>query len=270
MVLYPAAIITRRLLTNTWNIWCVVLIIALATRIRAQDLEDTEVSSDLPTQVLAGMYMSHSLYRLDAFDCDEPEDVITQSIPDSCAVEAEEQEDVDKEFETKQDYTILQKVPTFKYAATLCTQHRSQHYYNCVWVSHIRVAAPAKIYTQEVLQIDECLTASRARVYLDSTSGIQHTLMPNVEVNYLQSVVDGSITYNGSDPQCSGKDPIVDGHRVASLLTTESLEFTIRVVMVREEYDTGDIIIWENGVSIPAAYKHDGGMTTDFGTLVFS
>ena len=88
--------------------------------------------------------------------------------------------------------------------------------------------------------------------------------MPNVEVNYLQSVVDGSITYNGSDSHCSGKDSMVDGHRIESLLTTESLEFTIRVVTVREEYDTGNIIIRENGVSIPAAYKQNRGMTTDF------
>ena len=73
MVLLPATIITRRLLTNAWNSWCVVLIIALATRVGAQDLEDTEVNSDLPAQVLAGMDMSHSSYRLDAFDCDKPE-----------------------------------------------------------------------------------------------------------------------------------------------------------------------------------------------------
>ena len=39
--------------------------------------------------------------------------------------------------------------------------------------------------------------------------------------------------------------------------------------MVREEYDTRDIIIRENGVSIPAAYQQNGGMTTNFGTLVF-
>ena len=93
--------------------------------------------------------------------------------------------------------------------------------------------------------------------------------MPNLEVNCLQSVVEGSLTYDGPDPHCSGKDSMVDGHRIKSLLTTESLEFTIRVVTVREEYDTGDIIIWENGVSIPAQYKQNAGMTTDFGTLVF-
>ena len=128
---------------------------------------------------------------------------------------------------------------------------------------------PVKVYSHETLKVDQCLTASMARVYLDSESGIQHTLMPNVEVNYLQSVVEGSITYNGSDSHCSGKDSMVDRNRVASLLTTESLEFTIRVVMVREEYDTGDIIIRENGVSIPAAYKQTGAIDTNFGTLVF-
>ena len=63
---------------------------------------------------------------------------------------------------------------------------------------------------------------------------------------------------------------MVDGERVASLLTTENLEFTIRTVTVREEYDTGDIVIKENGVSIPAAYKQNTGMNTDFGTLVFN
>ena len=82
-------------------------------------------------------------------------------------------------------------------------------------------------------------------------------------------MVEGSITYDGSDPHFSGRDSQVEGHRIKSLLTTESLEFTIRVVTVREEYNTGDIIIRENGVSIPAAYKQNAGMTTDFGTLVF-
>ena len=111
--------------------------------------------------------------------------------------------------------------------------------------------------------------ASSARVYFDPTSGIQHTLNANLEVYYLQSVVERSISYDGSHSHCSGKDSQVDSHRIESLLTTESLEFSIRIVTVREEYDTRDIIIKENGVSIPAAYKQNRGMTTDFGTLVF-
>ena len=119
-----------------------VVVIVLATQTGAQDLEDMEVSSVPPNQVLAGIDMSHGLDRLDAFDCDEPEDIITQSIPNSCSADAAEE----KEPEERQEYTILQKVPTFEYPATLCTLRRSRHYYDCVWASHIRIAAPAKIY----------------------------------------------------------------------------------------------------------------------------
>ena len=158
MALYPAVIITRRLLTNAWSSWCVVMVIVLATQTGAQDLEDMEVGTVPPNQVLAGMDMSHGLYRLDAFDCDEPEDIITQSIPNSCSADTEEE----KEPEEKQEYTILQKVPTFEYSATLCTLRRSRHYYDCVWASHIRIAAPPKIYEQENMRMDECMTANSA------------------------------------------------------------------------------------------------------------
>ena len=81
MVLLPATIITRRLLTNVWNSWCVVMIIVIAIKAGAQDLESTKESDDLPAQVLKGMDMSHETYHHDTFDCDKPEDVVTQSIP---------------------------------------------------------------------------------------------------------------------------------------------------------------------------------------------
>ena len=205
--------------------------------------------------------MSHGLYHLDAFDLDEPKDIITQSIPNSCSSDAAEE----KEPKERQEYTILQKVPTFEYSATLCTLRRSGHYYDCVWALSIRVAAPPKIYEQENMRMDECMTANSARVYYDPSSGFQHTLQ-NREVNYIQTVVEGALTYDSSHPQCSGKDTNVDRHRVASLVTTESLEITIRMVTVREEYETGDLVIKENGVSIPAVFQNSRGMTTDLGT----
>ena len=269
MVLLLATIITRRLLTNAWNSWCVVMIIVLIIRVGAQSIEDAEASSDLPAQVLEGMDMSHATYHLNAFDCDKPEDVMTQSIPESCTVETKEESDVDLDSEARQDYTILQKVATFQYAATLCTLCKSRHFYDCVWKSHMRIAAPPQFYLHETLQVHEPLMASNGGVFFDPTSRVQHKLEANQEVNYLQSVVEGSISYDGSHSYCSRKDSQVDGHRIESLLTTESLEFSIRTVTVIEEYDTGDIIIRENGVSIPAAYKQNGGMTTNFGTLVF-
>ena len=101
MVLLPATIITRRLLTNAWNSWCVVMIIVLAARVGAQNIEDAEASSDLPAQVLEGMDMSHATYCLDAFDCDEPEDVVTQSIPESCTVKTKEESDLDSDSNTQ-------------------------------------------------------------------------------------------------------------------------------------------------------------------------
>ena len=213
--------------------------------------------------------MSHASYQLEAFDCDKPQDIITRSIPSSCNPEIGGELETNNNGEVLQDYTILQKVLTFEYSATLCTLRRSRQYFNCVWKSHARIAAPAKIYAQETLRVDECIKARQTGIYVDHTSGLEHPLNNKVEVNYFQLVVEGSLAYDRKYVHCSGKDAMVDGKRVASLLTTESLEFTIREVTVREEYESGDIIIRENGVSIPAAYRSEGGMTTDFGTLVF-
>ena len=132
MVLLPATIITRRLLTNVWNSWCIVMIIVIATQVRAQDLETPAKTDELPPQVRKGMDMSHQAYQLEAFDCDKPEDVLTQSVPQGCAVGTPDDTDPDANAPAKQDYTILQKVATFEYPATLCTLCRSHHYYDCV------------------------------------------------------------------------------------------------------------------------------------------
>ena len=82
-------------------------------------------------------------------------------------------------------------------------------------------------------------------------------------------MVIGSLSYDGSHSHCIGMDSHVDSNRRESLFVTESLEVTIRTVTIREEFNTGNIIVKENGVSILAAYKQDTGMITDFGTLVF-
>ena len=103
MVLLPATIITRRLLTNIWNSWCITMIIIIATKARAQDLETLTEPNELPSHV----DMSHQTYRLDAFNCDEPEDVLTQSIPQGCAVKATDDADSDTNSLTKQEYTIF-------------------------------------------------------------------------------------------------------------------------------------------------------------------
>ena len=116
------------------------MIIVIATKARAQDIKTLIETNELPLQVLKGMDMSHQAYCLNAFDCDKPEDVLTQIIPHGCSVKTTDGTDPDTNTMSKQDYTILQKVVTFEYPATLCTLCRSRHYYDCVWKSHVRIA----------------------------------------------------------------------------------------------------------------------------------
>ena len=96
------------------------MIIVIATNAGALDLESIIEPDDLPAQVLKGMDMSHEAYRLEAFDCDRPQDVMTQSIPESCTVKTTEDAPADTSITARQDYTILQKVATFEYPATRC------------------------------------------------------------------------------------------------------------------------------------------------------
>ena len=168
----------------------------------------------------------------DAFDCDELEYVVTQNILQGCTVKTTEDPDSDTNSAARQDYTILQKVATFKYPATLCTIRRSHHFYDCVWKSHVRIAAPTKIYMHKNLQVHECSTADNMKVFFDPISRIQHSLNANLEVNYFRSTVTGSLSYDGSHSHCLGMDSQVDGNRMESLLTTESLEFTLRTVTI--------------------------------------
>ena len=269
MILLPTTTITRRLLTNAWNSWCIVMIIVIATEARAHDLETLTDTNNLPPQVLKGMDMSHKAYQFDAFDCDEPEDVLTQSIPHRCSMKALDGKDLDTNTTPKQEYTILQRVATFEYSATLCTLRRSRSYYDCVWKSHVRITAPAMVNHYEILQVHECTIASNKGIFEDLVLRIRHHLNTNLEVNNFHSTVVGSLTYERAYSHCNGMDSNVDGNRMESLFVTESLEVTRRTVMVREEFNTGDIVVRENGVTIPATYRQDQGIIADFRTLVF-
>ena len=83
------------------------MIIVTITGVMAQDPKVSEIKESLPMQVLEGMDMSHASYKLEAFDCDEPEDVITQSIPQSCTPEVGDESESEQELDVVQDYTIL-------------------------------------------------------------------------------------------------------------------------------------------------------------------
>ena len=71
------------------------------------------------------MPVAHDTYQMEAFDCDEPQDIVTRSIPKSCNTEVENDQETSLEEVALEDYTILQKVVNFEYKATLCTLQRS-------------------------------------------------------------------------------------------------------------------------------------------------
>ena len=60
----------------------------------------------------------------------------------------------------------------------------------------------------------------------------------------------------------------LNGKKMVSLFVTENLEVTVRLVTVQEEFDSGDLVVMENGVSIPAVFRQEQGVIANFGTLV--
>ena len=61
--------------------WWIVVMATVSTVTRAQESGDLEGDKQFPARVLSGMDMSHDTYKLEVFDCNDPEDMVTRSIP---------------------------------------------------------------------------------------------------------------------------------------------------------------------------------------------
>ena len=84
-MLAPVVVIASWWTLYWWGLGCLILGL-MATGARTQDKSGVPSIEDLPPQVLKGMDMSHQAYQFQAFDCDDLEDVLTQSIPHGCSV----------------------------------------------------------------------------------------------------------------------------------------------------------------------------------------
>ena len=151
---------------NAKSSWWILVLAVAAPSIAAQGSGEAEGEVVPPRRLLDGMPMAHDAYQMEAFDCDEPQDIITRSIPKSCNSEMDEEQEEAHEGVALEDYTILQKVVNFEYTATLCTLQRSRQYFDCRFASHVRVAAPAKIYAQETLRVEDCMRAKQTGVFM--------------------------------------------------------------------------------------------------------
>ena len=125
-----------------WYGLCVLTLAMLASG----DLWVQAEEEDGPPYLREKRATSQENYYLEAYNCNEPEDTVVYPIPQQCPEIKELASPSTLSGTKRQNYTIIQEVTTFDYPATLCIVHRSREYYDCVWQSHVRVAAPAKIY----------------------------------------------------------------------------------------------------------------------------
>ena len=121
---------------------------------------------------------------------------------------------------------------TFDYPTTLCTVHRSRGYYDCVWGSHVIIAAPATIYQQETVPVSKCAIMELTGIFRDSLTQVKHQLNHSLETNYFATSVVGSLIYKKGHAHSKGSDASIGGEHMMSLFVTENLEVTVKTVMV--------------------------------------
>ena len=152
------------------------------------------------------------------------------------------------------DYTILQRVSSFEYPAVMSAVRRSCYYFDCVWKSHVRVAAPPEVYQRETIQVYDCANLAATGTFMDPKSGAKHDLNTKLEINHFSTTVVGSISYDNSHVFCQGMQANLNGHRMDDLLAVEDLEVSMQRVTIREDFNSGDMVVLENRVSIPAQF----------------
>ena len=90
--------------------------------------------------------------------------------------------------------------------------------------------------------------------FTDPVLGARHKLNTNLETNNFATTVVGVILYNSSYSICEGMQASLNGHKKECLLTRENLEVTMQKVTIREDFDSGDLVVLEHGVSIPVGF----------------
>ena len=179
-----------------WNAMCVLTLAMLATGAQAKEARE-------PQGLKEKKVASQETYCLEAYDCSEPEDAIVYNIPQKCSAK-ERIFMPELSGMMRQNYTILQEVATFNYPATLGIVHRSRGYYDYVWKSHIRIAAPAAIYQREDVPVRECAIMELTGIFRDLLTRMRHRLNHSAETNYFYSTVVGELTYSEAHSHCKG------------------------------------------------------------------
>ena len=86
-----------------WYGWCVLTLAMLATGAQAKDISGPQGSRDHTEEEVV---IPQGTYRLEAFDCNEPEEAMVQNIPKSCTIEREGTSSPKPSQSPQQNYTV--------------------------------------------------------------------------------------------------------------------------------------------------------------------
>ena len=131
------------------------------------------------------------------------------------------------------------------------------------------IVAPAIVYQQETIQVHEGATMAATGTLMDPVSGVKHQQNTNWEVSNFDTTVVGTISYEDGHFHCKGMQTSWNGHKMVSLWNAENLEVTIQSITTQEDFDSREIVIMGNSVSIPGASQQEQGVIAHSRTSVF-
>merc|ERR1712112_460260 len=115
-----------------------------------------------------------------------------------------------------------------------------------------------------MMQVHDCTNLAATGTFMDPKSGANHDLNTKLEIIYFSTTVIGALSYDNSHLFCQGMQANINGHRMNNLLPIEDLEVTMQRVTIREDFNSGDTVVLENGVSIPVQFRQDSEVIADF------
>ena len=95
---------------------------------------------------------------------------------------------------------------------------------------------------------------SATGTFIDPKSGAKYELNTKLEINHFSTTVVGAISYDDSHSFCQGMQVNLNGHKMDSLLAIEDLEVTMQRVTIIDDFNSRDLVVLENGVSILAQF----------------
>ena len=118
-----------------------------------------------------------------------------------------------------------------------------------------------------VTSIDFCAQAVRTNAYV-TVSGASVALKSDGHPTYIAETIAGDLNVAGGHVSCNGEDVRHNGKTLKQIVVLQETHFTIKTVRIRKNFDSGDLMIVESGMTIPANLLKPGGFSIDSGTYI--